>query len=474
MPRSLWRINLSDGAQSLLASDPAMATGGLESAGDYLYAGASLPGSTSATLLRRYAKTDGSWTNVAGAGSGYVNGTGSDAWLGSVNDVASDGTNLYVADGGGNNRLRKVLAVPAPTAAGGPVQPGETIGGDNPAELTARCHRCVGKPVDTATGAEFDTTTDLAVPGRGPALSLERTYDSQLAGTPGRFGYGWTDSYAMSLAPDLYRGTAPLASSPVVAVSQENGAATTFARNADGSYSAASRVLATLVRNADGTYTFARRAREKFTFDAAGRLTRQVDLNGYATTLACNTGGQLTTVTEPAGRQLTFSYGPDGHVSQVTDPSRTVSYGYDAAGNLTSVTDSRGGVSSFGYDARHLLTATTDQRGKTTTNTYDAGGRVLTQTDPAGRVLRFAFSLPSAPGTATTTVTDPKGNVTVQNYSNGMLASETKGYGTTKAATWTYTYDPMTDGLASITDPNGHVTAATYDAAGNRLTATDA
>jgi len=235
-----------------------------------------------------------------------------------------------------------------------------------------------------------------------------------------------------------------------------------------------SRVLATLVRNADGTFTLIRRARETFVFDVAGRLSREVDVNGYATALAYGAGGQLATVTEPAGRQLTFSYGADGHVSVVSDPSRTVSYGYDTAGNLTSVTDSRGGVSSFGYDTRHLLTSMTDQRSKTTTNTYDAAGRVLTQTDPMGRVLRFAYSTYAAPGSLTTTVTDPRGNVSVHRYAGGLLASETKGYGTPKEATWTYAYDPVTDGLASVTDPNGHVSSASYDGAGNRLTATDA
>jgi YD repeat-containing protein len=57
---------------------------------------------------------------------------------------------------------------------------------------------------------------------------------------------------------------------------------------------------------------------------------------------------------------------------------------------------------------------------------------------------------------------------------NGELLAETRGAGTPQAATWTYGYDPNTAGVTSKTDPNGKVTAKTYDAAGNLLTQTDA
>ena len=41
--------------------------------------------------------------------------------------------------------------------------------------------------------------------------------------------------------------------------------------------------------------------------------------NGYATTLSY-TGGQLSTVTDPAGRQLTFSYDAAGHLTTSAGP----------------------------------------------------------------------------------------------------------------------------------------------------------
>ena len=41
------------------------------------------------------------------------------------------------------------------------------------------------------------------------------------------------------------------------------------------------------------------------------------------------------------------------------------------------------------------------------------------------------------------------------------------------AATTSYTYDPVTNGIATETDPDGNATAYTYDTSGNELTKSD-
>jgi len=58
-------------------------------------------------------------------------------------------------------------------------------------------------------------------------------------------------------------------------------------------------------------------------------------------------------------------------------------------------------------------------------------------------------------------------------YQDFELRSLTKGYGTAQQATWTYSYDPATRGIASETDPNGHTSSNTWDANGNLLSHTD-
>ncbi len=352
-------------------------------------------------------------------------------------------------------------------------------GADNPSEFCPLCflRRLISfvSPVDAPTGNFWHTFDDLSVPGRGIPLDLTRTYNSMSAATDGPLGFGWSFPYDMSLSfPDATH----------VVVNQENGSQVTFTEQSGGTYTAPPRVTAALVHNEDGSWTFVRRHSDTFSFDSSGRLTQEQDLNGYVTALAYNGSGQLATVTDPAGRKLTFAYTGD-HISSVTDPlGRVVRYAYDGEGNLTDVTDVNGGDTHFTYDTQHrmLTMRFPDQApgvpgstGAVVSNRYDAQGRVIEQTDQLGRTTKFAYTgetLGEAGGT--TTITDPKGAVTVQNYQYGELLSETKGYGTPQAATWTFGYDPATLGMTSVTDPDGHTTTSTFDSEGNTLTTTDA
>jgi len=68
------------------------------------------------------------------------------------------------------------------------------------------CSDCAaGGSVDPATGDLIESASDTSVPTIGPSLALSRTYDSSMAqseastSSPGPFGYGWTDNFAMSL-----------------------------------------------------------------------------------------------------------------------------------------------------------------------------------------------------------------------------------------------------------------------------------
>jgi YD repeat-containing protein len=278
----------------------------------------------------------------------------------------------YLGDRGtavGNLPYLQVTYTPnAPTTT-------ETLGGSNPAENVKQCHR-TAYPVNCATGNFWHTFSDLAIPGRGPALDLNRTYNSLAAGNDGPFGFGWASSYTMSLLNPT---------SSTVTVRQENGSEVSFS-NLYGSYYAPPRVLASLVKNADATFTYTRRQRERFVFSSSGKLVKVLDLNGYATTLAYNGSGQLSSVTDPAGRTFSWAYGANAKVASVTDPAgRKVAYGYDGAGNLTSVTDVAGGVTRFGYDAAHRMLTMTDPRGGKVTNTYDSSSGATTQTDALGR-----------------------------------------------------------------------------------------
>ena len=138
------------------------------------------------------------------------------------------------------------------------------------------------------------------------------------------------------------------------------------------------------------------------------------------------------------------------------------------------MTDPLARVTSFAYDEAHRLLKMTDPRGGVVSNTYDSQNRVTEQTDPAGLTTTFAYTgdnFSSLGGT--TTVTEPHGSITIEQYANGFLAEVTKGAGTPSQGTWSYAYDPSTLGTTSATDARGNTTTSAYNATGQLTSTTD-
>ena len=395
----------------------------------------------------------GTWTLVTTFTQQYTNGA-------TLTDSSTVTFPVYASEAAAS-----LSAQTEPT--GGPVSAVEALGGCAPCSYQSRAH-ATAYPVDTLSGSFWHTFDDLAIPGRGPALELSRSYNSSQASVDGLFGYGWSSTYGMAL--DVNGSTAT--------VHQETGAVVTF--GFDGSaWTAPPRMFASLTDNGDGTWTFVRRSKDSFTFDSLGRLIAIEDLNGY-TTAVSYPDATTKVVTGPAGRSFTFTLS-GGRVTAVTDsstPARTISYTYDPAGDLVEVVDEGGGHWQFTYDGSHRMLTMRSPRfyGDTTTtpspvvtNHYDIDGRVDWQSDPLGRTTSFDYT--TEPGS--TLVTNPKGDTTAFEYAHGLLVSVTRGYGA-QPATWHYRYDPDTLGRTTTVDPNGNVTTATYDSAGNLLSATDA
>lgn len=466
---AIYRINPSTWTYDVLANGShavgdVQLSSTLTSSGSYLYGQwtRSNADGTVDTGLGRWAKSDGTFWAVTSAhrtgGPTNVSYAGMD----------THGHGLVLTDGL-TQRVVRVVNEPSPLTGGGPLLPGES---GSYSELND-CQVCHGDPVNTATGALVESTTDLALPGRGIPAAFGRTYVSTNASQGGPLGYGWTNSYGAHLAVDA-SSSGSLSTAGVLDVVEENGSILRFVRNGDGSYSAATRVLATLAHNGNGSWTFVRRAQTTLGFDSAGRLSSETDLNGYVTTLSYDASGRLATITDPAGRTLSLSYDGNNRISSVSDGAgRSVGYGYDANGNLTSVTDPTGATWQYGYDANHRLTALTDPRNHTTTTVYDSAGKVTSQTDRANRTTTFDYTVPTDTGSWIVTVTDPRGLVTRETYDHADLVSQTRAVGTASEATWTYRYDATTNGRSSVTDPLNHTWTYGYDAAGNQTSACD-
>jgi len=376
------------------------------------------------------------------------------------------------------------LAEPQLGLNGGSLTPGQSPTGSN------FCLVCFIKgvvngiaslfPINTESGNFFHSFSDISIPGRSYPLAIVRTYNSQNASVNGPFGYGWTYNYNMSLAVS---GTSP---NQVATITQEDGSQATFNQPASGSSWAPSapRFIANLTYNGGtSSWTFVRQGRDTYTFNSAGQLTSETDLNGYKTSLTY-ASGRLSTLTDPAGRKLTIKW-TGGNITSVTDSNvsgntRNVTYQYnDGSGNLTDVFDVNGGHDQFTY-VSHLMTVMKDPNCSATSgcpgvqNHYDSSNRVDWQKDQLNRKTSLSYSGdPQSLAGGTTIVTDPKGNQVEDGYEYGVRIFETRGYGTSAAATTSFRYDPNTLALIAVVDPKGNTTTYANDASGNPLTVTD-
>ena len=180
-------------------------------------------------------------------------------------------------------------------------------------------------------------------------------------------------------------------------------------------------------------------------------------------------------------------------------------YGYDADGNVVSVTDPRGGVTTTAYDRAGRKTSVTqpdpDGAGPlaapVTTYAYDASGNLTGQTDPLGHTTNFVYDAlnrrtetdqPSPDGAAprpvTTTGYDLAGHAAAWTDARGFTTNsfydglgrkvetdQPSPDGAAPRPVTTYGYDPAGNLLAT-TDPMGDTTNYAYDGL-NRKAETD-
>jgi YD repeat-containing protein len=194
--------------------------------------------------------------------------------------------------------------------------------------------------------------------------------------------------------------------------------------------------------------------------------------------LVYDANGRLSTISDPAGRGvLTLAY-TSGLLTSVTDwlpVPRVVTYQYDGSGRLWKVTDREGKTTTFTYDGSTQRIATvTNARGfVTVTLTYGAEGRVATQKDARGLVTgeTTTFGYVVNPGvnrittiTAPPTSFEPSFNPTMEDTYNpsGWLTQRVIRPSSTETLTESFTYDAAGNRI-SVTDARGNRTDACYD-----------
>jgi RHS repeat-associated protein len=224
-----------------------------------------------------------------------------------------------------------------------------------------------------------------------------------------------------------------------------------------------------------------------YTHDAIGRLTKVTAPDSSDTSYAYNTAGDLTTRTDALNHATVYDYDSAGRQSSQTSPLGQVwTYDYDAADNLIKIVDAAGNATpadpndgttsrtfdalnrltainysdatpdvAYGYDAAGNRTSMTDGQG-IETSTYDDAGR---RTQVARGLNVFGYEY------------DAAGNVTKRTYPDatqvilGYDDDERLNSVTQGTAATSYSFDEAGNVILTV-NANTTQESRTYDRAG--------
>jgi RHS repeat-associated protein len=242
-----------------------------------------------------------------------------------------------------------------------------------------------------------------------------------------------------------------------------------------------------------------------FDYDSDNRLWKATDPRNGVETRLYWPDGQLKSVESAEGRKTSYGYDnagqltsmiePNGNATGATASDWTWTYGYDNAGNRTTEahadagtttiaydainrpyqwTDPLSHLSSVQYDANGNVTQRTDGLNHSSSNTYDKLDRLKTETDERGKTWTHAYYATGEKESVTT----PLGNKTSYAIDDdGRTSSMVEARGNISGATptdytWAYAYD-ANDNRTKITDPLGNEIAYEYNALGDVTKITD-
>ncbi len=163
-----------------------------------------------------------------------------------------------------------------------------------------------------------------------------------------------------------------------------------FDRQPDGTYAGSAGEYASLVLT-NGVFRLREKDGVVAQFNSAGALDYTEDPNGKRSTFNY-AGGQLTSITDTKGDVTTVQWSPAGRVTNITDAvGREVSFAYDASGEHLESVSSAQGTTRFTYTggasaaSRHAVASIAFPDGTHQYYEYDAQGRITRASRDGGQ-----------------------------------------------------------------------------------------
>ncbi|MGO9917226.1 MAG: Ig-like domain repeat protein, partial [Isosphaeraceae bacterium] len=327
----------------------------------------------------------------------------------------------------------------------------------------------VGPYLASATDDSVATPGDLS-------LSFSRVYSTSVDGRValGPLGVGWSTPWQTS---------ASTASDGTVTIAEGDGTQRVFQPDSrtSGVFFSQTGDTGTLTADGNGGYLLTEADGSATDYNPNGTLNDIEDTNGNRIT-AGYTNGQLTSLTASSGQWIDIGYNAAGLISTITDSqSRVTTYAYESISQyhdvppepyLAAVTGFNGQTTSYSYEPtsnfaffdEESLTSIAFPGGTHQYFTYNAYGWLASIcNDDGAQPLSFAYALGQV------SVTDGAGDTSNLYYNEeGMVVKSIDPLGNVSLITYDNKFN-----LTKVTNALGQSETYTYNAAGEATSSTD-
>jgi RHS repeat-associated protein len=317
---------------------------------------------------------------------------------------------------------------------------------------------------NTAIGAFKYSKTLISFPSPGPALRFSISYDSSSTNNS-VIGTGWTHSYDCRIYETedhyvLHRGNGRMDYYTKDTLSPVSGAVyNSLAVNGE---------ILTITTPAKTKYEFGYMSASEEDRKKGFYLKKIEDRYGNPSLSLDYSSGRITSITDPVGRTIIFSYVND-YLNSITDDQlgRVISFGLDEiAKNLLWFTDMKGQKTTFDYEVvsgtvkTHRIVEIIDPSGATAlSNTYDETGRLIFQKNALNNETTFSYE------DGETVITGPLGNKT-HHKNNELYELVEKSDPLSGNEIYEYTDENTDHELSKYVDKKGHISQFTYNPSG--------